>query len=63
MLVARKNVSYHFTPTCSSWAKLTEAFFGKLPRQALKAGDLESVEDMCRAKKACVKVHNKSGIP
>jgi hypothetical protein len=48
-LAAHKNVSLHFTPTYSSWANLTEVFFGKHTRQVLKAENFESVADMCRA--------------
>ena len=48
-LVAHPRVQLHFTPTYASWLNLVEVFFSILERQALRRGDVASVEDLMAA--------------
>jgi transposase len=48
-LVAHPRVHLHFTPTYASWLNLVEVFFSVLERQALRRGEVASVEDLMAA--------------
>jgi transposase len=48
-LAAHPRVQLHFTPTYASWLNLVEVVFSILERQALRRGDLASVEDLMAA--------------
>jgi transposase len=48
-LARHQRIHPHFTPTSASWLNLVEVFFAIIDRQALRRGDLASVEQLTGA--------------
>ena len=48
-LASHPRVHLHFTPTYGSWLNLVEVFFVIIERQALRRGDLASVDELMAA--------------
>jgi transposase len=48
-LAGHPRAHLHFTPTYGSWLNLVEVFFAIIERQALRRGDLASVEELMAA--------------
>jgi transposase len=62
-LLRHPRVTFHFTPTYSSWLNLVERFFGLLTEKALKRGSHTSISQLREAILAYVEAHNEHGKP
>ena len=62
-LLRHPRVTFHFTPTYSSWLNLVERFFGLLTEKALKRGSHTSIPQLREAILAYVEAHNEHGKP
>ena len=48
-LAKHPRIERHFTPTSASWLNLVEVFFSIIDRQALRRGDVASVQELVAA--------------
>jgi transposase len=62
-LTRHKNVTFHYTPTHTSWLNQIEVWFSILSRQALKNRSFSSKEQLVQAIKDFEKVYNKKASP
>ena len=51
----------HFIPTHSSWLNLVERWFSEITTKRIRRGSFESVPELIKAIKDCIKTWNKSG--
>lgn len=56
-------VSFHFTPTYSSWLNQVELWFAKIERDLLARGIFTSVPDLARRIRTYIRHHNKAPKP
>jgi len=56
-------VSFHFTPTCSSWLNQVEIWFAKIERDVLARGVFTSVTDLSRKIMKYIRAYAKSARP
>lgn len=62
-LKRHKNVSFHYTPTYSSWLNQVECWFSILSRSALKNASFTSPQQVRKAIDDFVEVYNKKAAP
>jgi hypothetical protein len=58
-LVQHPKVSFHFTPTYSSWLNQVELWFAKIQREVIST----SVADLARKLRKCIEAYAKSAKP
>jgi transposase len=57
------NVTFHFTPTYSSWLKQVESWFSKLQREVIDRGIFTSVADLRRKLLRYIRLYQKTAKP
>lgn len=62
-LVTHPNVTFHFTPTYSSWLNQVESWFSKLQREVLDRGIFSSVADLRRKILRYIQLYAKTAKP
>lgn len=62
-LEAHPNVTFHFTPTYSSWLNQVEIWFAKIQRDLIARGIFTSKRDLARKLMQYIRAHNKSCRP
>lgn len=62
-LAKHKNVTFHYTPTGSSWLNQVETWFGVITRQAIRRGTFTSVAQLVRRIKDYVQDWNTDAEP
>lgn len=62
-LAAHSNVTFHFTPTYSSWLNQVESWFSKLQRDVIDRGIFTSVADLRRKIMRYIRLYGKTAKP
>lgn len=62
-LAAHPNVTFHFTPTYSSWLNQVESWFSKLQRDVIDRGIFTSVADLRRKIMRYIRLYGKTAKP
>ena len=62
-LAEHPNVSFHFTPTYSSWLNQVEVWFSKLQREVIDRGIFTSVGDLRRKIMRYIRLYGKTAKP
>ena len=62
-LAAHPNVTFHFTPTYSSWLNQVEIWFSKLQRDVIDRGIFTSVADLRRKIMRYIRLYGKTAKP
>jgi len=62
-LEAHPKVSFHFTPTYSSWLNQVEIWFSKIERDVIARGVFTSVPDLARKLRKYIRAYGKSAKP
>jgi transposase len=62
-LTAHPNVTFHFTPTYSSWLNQVEIWFSKLQREVIDRGIFTSVADLRRKIMRYIRLYGKTAKP
>lgn len=62
-LAAHPNVTFHFTPTYSSWLNQVESWFSKLQRDVIDRGIFTSVADLRRKILRYIRLYGKTAKP
>jgi|SRR5690242_4387727 len=57
------NVTFHFTPTYSSWLNQVELWFAKIERDVIARGIFTSVPDLRKKLLQYIRLHNKTAQP
>ena len=62
-LESHPKVSFHFTPTHSSWLNQVETWFSILSRQSLRGASFTSVKQLCAHIEAYIRGYNRTATP
>lgn len=62
-LKSHPRVSFHFTPTHSSWLNQVETWFSILSRQSLRGASFTSVKQLCAHIEAYIRSYNRTATP
>lgn len=62
-LAVHPNVTFHFTPTYSSWLNQVESWFSKLQREVIDRGIFTSVADLRRKIMRYIRLYGKTAKP